>query len=71
MNFRGLVYSKYRTIADMARELKWTRQKATNIVNGKQEPSVDDVCDMATALGLSFEDVSKFFLRRKSQKCDE
>ena len=70
MTFRGLVYSKFKTIADFAQAIGWTRQKATNIVNGIQEPSLDDTDKMAKALGMSLEETARFFLPKKSQVCD-
>ena len=62
LRFRGVVYSKFKTIADFANSIGWTRQKATNIVNNVTEPSLDDVDKMAKALGISFEETAKFFL---------
>ena len=64
INFRGLVYSKYKTIADFAQAIGWTRQKATNIVNGQQEPSLDDTDKMAKALNLSLDETARFFLQK-------
>lgn len=69
LNFRGLVYSKYKTIAEFAQAIGWTRQKATNIVNGLQEPSLDDTDKMSRALDLPLEETARFFLNRKSQVC--
>lgn len=62
IKFRGVVYSKFKTIADFANSIGWTRQKATNIVNNVTEPSLDDVDKMAKALSMSFEETAKFFL---------
>lgn len=62
ITFRGLVYSRYKTIADFAQAIGWTRQKATNIVNGLQEPSLDDTDKMAKALDLSLDETARFFL---------
>jgi len=62
VTFRGVVYSKFKTIADFAQSIGWTRQKATNIVNGVQEPSLDDTDKMARALGMSLEETARFFL---------
>lgn len=64
INFRGLVYSKFKTIADFAQAIGWTRQKATNIVNGLQEPSLDDTDKMAKALDLSLDETARFFLQK-------
>ena len=65
--FRGLVYSKYKSIANFAQAIGWTRQKATNIVNGVQEPSLDDTDKMAKALNLTLSETAQFFLPAKSQ----
>jgi transcriptional regulator with XRE-family HTH domain len=67
ITFRGLVYSKYKTIADFAQVIGWTRKKATNIVNGLQEPSLDDTDKMAKALDLTLDETARFFLPKKSQ----
>ena len=70
-NFRAEVYGKYKSIADLARSLGWTRQKATNIVNRKTEPSLEDVYSLSIALERPFEEVAEFFLHLWSHKCDE
>lgn len=67
MNFRGLVYSRYKTIADFAQAIGWTRQKATNIVNGQQEPSLDDTDKIAKAMSMTLDEAARFFLPNKSQ----
>ena len=67
ISFRGVVYSKYRSIADFAACIGWTRQKGTNIVNGISEPTLDDVDKMSKALGMTFEDTARFFLPERSQ----
>lgn len=67
IQFRGIVYSKFKSIADFAKSIGWTRQKCTNIVNGITEPSLDDVDKMAKALNMSFEETARFFLHTKSQ----
>ena len=69
-NLRATVYGKYSSIAELARFLGWTRQKTTNIVNKKQEPSLKEVNLLANALGLSLEDAAQFFLQTKSHICD-
>lgn len=63
MTLRGAIYGKYKSIAELARAIGWTRQKATNIINGQTEPSLDDVDKLAKALGCNFEETAKFFLR--------
>ena len=63
VTLRGIVYSKFNSIAGLAEAIGWTRQKATNIINGVTEPSLGDVNKLAKALGLSFERMAQFFLQ--------
>ncbi|MBO7670745.1 MAG: helix-turn-helix transcriptional regulator [Oscillospiraceae bacterium] len=70
MSFRGLVYSRFRSIAELGQAIGWSRQKTTNIVNGNSEPSLSDVDKLARALGLTFEETARFFLTTKSHICD-
>ena len=67
IQFRGVVYSKFKSIADFSNCIGWTRQKGTNIVNGLTEPSLDDVDKMSKALDMPFEETARFFLKSKSQ----
>ena len=62
IQFRGVVYNKFKSIADFSNCIGWTRQKGTNIVNGLTEPSLDDVDKMSKALNMSFEETARFFL---------
>ena len=62
IKFRGVVYSKYASIADFCRAIGWTRQKGSNIINGVTEPSLDDVDKMSKALEMPFDETAKFFL---------
>lgn len=71
IGIRGVVYDKFNSIAELASVIGWTRQKATNIVNGQQEPSLDDVDKLSKALEISFEKTSRFFLQTKSHICDK
>lgn len=69
ITIRGLVYSKFKSIAAFAEAIGWSRQKATNIINGAQEPSLADVDKIAKALELGFDETAHFFLPSKSQVC--
>ena len=64
ISLRGLVYDKFRSISALAEAIGWTKQKAGNIINGNQEPSLDDTDKLAKALELDFETTARFFLRR-------
>lgn len=62
IGIRGVVYDRYKSIAAFADAIGWTRQKATLIINGNQEPNLDDVDKMSKALNLDFEKTARFFL---------
>lgn len=62
LSLRGVVYAKFKSIAELAATIGWTRQKATNIVNGNVEPSLEDTDKLSKALGIGFERTARFFL---------
>ena len=68
---RGLVYDKYSSIREFARTVGWDATKACNIINGKREPRLSDLNNMAPAVGKSVEELAHIFLREKSQNCDD
>ena len=70
-NVKGAVYARYKDIAELANTLGWSRQKLSPIVNGKKEPSLSDVQEMAKALEMEVTLLTSFFLELKSQNCDE
>ena len=53
LTIRGLVISKFNSIGDFAAAIGWQRNKASRIVNGKQEPSKKDMEDMIVTLEIS------------------
>ena len=67
---RSLVLGLYRSIADFAREVNWSRQKATRIINGKTEPSLDDIYVISRAVNKDADEIASIFLQQKTQKCD-
>ncbi|MBR3239090.1 MAG: helix-turn-helix transcriptional regulator [Oscillospiraceae bacterium] len=62
ITLRGAVYGKFKSISELAATIGWTRQKASNIVNGNVEPSLEDTDKLSKALGLGFERTARFFL---------
>ena len=70
-NVKGAVYARYKDIADLAETLGWSRQKLSPIVNGKREPSLGDIQEMAKAMEMDVTLLASFFLELKSQKCDD
>ena len=68
-NFRGLIFSKYKNITEFASAVGWTRNKASRIANGIQEPDAEDMERMADALGItSPEQFMYIFFRSLSTK---
>ena len=64
VSLRGIVYDRFSSISALADAIGWTRQKATNIVNGNTEPSLDDVDKLSRALNIDFEKTARFFLTK-------
>ena len=60
---RGLVYDKYSSIREFAKAIGWDPTKTCNIINGKREPRLSDLNDMAYALDKSVEELAHLFLR--------
>lgn len=52
-NYRGLIFSHYKNITEFAQAVGWTRNKASRIANGIQEPDAEDMERMADALGIN------------------
>lgn len=68
-NFRGLIFSKYKNITEFASAVGWTRNKASRIANGIQEPDAEDMEKMADALDItSPEQFMHIFFRSLSTK---
>lgn len=59
---RGMIYSHFRTEAECARRLGWTRQKLNYITNGKRLPDIRDVNVLAKALDVEVGKLINIFL---------
>ena len=66
---RGLILGRYPSITAFAKEVKWSRQKASYIISGKQEPDLDDCYVISRAVGKDADEIASIFLKRKTQKC--
>lgn len=66
---RGLVLGHYPSITAFAREVKWSRQKASSIIGGRQEPSLDDIYVISRAVSEDADKIASIFLQQKTQKC--
>ena len=69
MTYRGLVFSKYKNISEFACAIGWSRNKASRIINGIQEPDVNDMEKMAEVLDIKTpEAFISIFFRNMSTK---
>lgn len=59
---RGLIYGKFDSEADCAKEMGWDRRKLNKITNGDTQPSVADVCALAKCLNTSVDFMAHIFL---------
>ena len=66
---RGFVLGCYPSITAFAKAVNWSRQKASSIICGKQEPSLDDIYAISEAIGKDAGEIASIFLQQKSQKC--
>ena len=62
---RGAVMSKFRSYSDFAKALGWSAPKVSRIINGAQNPDVEEMKLMAKVLGVenAEEIVALFSLR--------
>lgn len=49
---RGAVFNKFNSIVSFANAIGWQRNKASRIINGIQQPSIDDMEQMAKCLDI-------------------
>ncbi len=61
LTLRGLVFSKYPSISAFADAIGWTRNKASRIVNGIQQPNKKDMEELILLLDISKESVAPIF----------
>ena len=66
---RGLILGIYSSISAFAKEVGWSRQKASAIISGKQEPNLDDIYLISKAVHKDANEIASIFLQSKTQKC--
>lgn len=57
MKLRGLIMSKYKTITEFSEAIGWKRNKASRIVNGIQDPDIQDIEDLTRILEIESPEV--------------
>lgn len=52
LNIRGAVLQKYSSASAFGKAMGWNRQKASDIMNGRRQPSADEMVLIAKDLGI-------------------
>lgn len=66
---KGIVLQKFFSITNFAAAMKWSRNKATRILNGVSEPTIDDIVGMTEILELDEKTFFVIFFSRLSTMC--
>jgi hypothetical protein len=66
---KGIVLQKFFSITNFAAAMKWSRNKATRILNGVSEPTIDDIVGMTEVLELDEKTFFVIFFSRLSTMC--
>lgn len=53
MTIRGVVLQKFPSASAFGKAMGWNRQKASDIVNGRRQPSADEMVQIANAVGIT------------------
>lgn len=69
VNLRGMALSRFKTIGLFAKHVGWSRNKASRILSGVQEPDAEDMELLVEKLEIENEDVFlKIFFPQLSTK---
>ena len=63
------VLGKFFSITAFAKAIGWSRNKASRVVNGVQEPSCDDIVDLTNILELNEAEFFAIFYTSLSTMC--
>jgi len=63
---RSMIVLKFDSESACAEYLGWPKQRLNKITNGKKEPSVSELCEIAKAVDCSVTDLANIFLQRTS-----
>lgn len=66
---KGIVLQKFFSITNFAAAMKWSRNKATRILNGVSEPTIDDIVGMTEVLELDEKTFFVIFFSKLSTMC--
>lgn len=60
---RGIVYSRYRSESEMAKQMGWPKQRLNKITTGVKEPTVQELNELAIALDMEIGRLAQIFLQ--------
>ena len=60
-----MIYSKFSSKTQMAKEIGWERNKLTRIARKEQCPTVDETYELSVALDVPFMAIANIFLRKE------
>lgn len=63
---RSKIYGKYKSEAEFARSLGWSRQKLNKLTTGKKLPDIEELNQLSSELGIEVGELLHIFLRAKS-----
>ena len=66
MKLNGMIHSKFRTEAEMADAMGWSRQRLNKITLMKKMPDLDEAVEIASILDRPLEEVADIFLGEES-----
>lgn len=64
---RSKIYGKYKSEAEFARSLGWSRQKLNKLTTGKKMPDIEELNQLSSGLGIEVGELIHIFLRVKSK----
>ena len=67
LGLRSLIYGKFDSESDFAKQLGWPRQRLSRITNGKKIPNIYEAKDIADALGVDIDVIAGFFLPQSKE----
>lgn len=65
-SLKGYVLQKYFTITAFSKAINWKRNKSSRILNGVQEPTLDDIVELTNALDLDEQTFFNIFFKKLS-----
>ena len=65
MELNSLIHGQFASQAAFSRHIRWNKQKLNAIINGKKQPTLDEVQTIAEGLNVPFMMIANIFLHQK------